>query len=81
MDFQQIQGGQQIRVLGLPTFGERHSWFTGAIVGLYFILNRFNLLASLNLLEALLFFTRRVPTRTFCRRGGDNTLLSERAGF
>ncbi len=47
LDFQQIHGGQQIRVLGFHTFGERHSWFTGATVGLYFILNKFNLLASL----------------------------------
>ncbi len=52
-DFQQIQGGQQIGILSLRTFGERNSWLTGAVAGLDFILNKFNLLASLNLLEKM----------------------------
>jgi hypothetical protein len=53
LGFQQIQGGQQIGILDLPISGKRHSWLTGAIAGLYFILNKFNLLASLNLLEKM----------------------------
>jgi hypothetical protein len=51
LGFQQIQGGQQIGILDLYTFGKRNSWSTGAIAGLSFILHEFNLLASLNLLE------------------------------
>jgi hypothetical protein len=32
---------------------EKNSWLTAAIAGFYFILNEFNLLASLNLLETI----------------------------
>jgi hypothetical protein len=39
LGFQQIQGGQQITILGLRTFGERNSWLTGMAAELYFILN------------------------------------------
>jgi hypothetical protein len=52
-DFQQIQGGQQIEILDGTTLGKRNSWLTGAIAGLYFILKRSHLLASLNLLEKM----------------------------
>ena len=51
LGFQQIQGGQQIRIPDLDPLEKRNSWLTGVVVGLYFILNKFNLLASLNLLE------------------------------
>jgi hypothetical protein len=50
-DFQQIQGGQQIGILDGTALGNRNSWLIGAIAGFSFILNRLNLLASLNLLE------------------------------
>jgi hypothetical protein len=52
-DFQQIQGGQQIGILDLTTLGRRNSWLTGAVARFYFILNKLNLLASLNLLEKM----------------------------
>jgi hypothetical protein len=51
LGFQQIQGGQQITILGLRTFGERNSWLTDMVAEFYFILNESHLLASLNLLE------------------------------
>jgi hypothetical protein len=34
MDFQQIQGGQQMGLLDLHTFGKRNSWLTGLVAGL-----------------------------------------------
>ena len=48
---QQIQGGQQIAIWDLTALGRKNSWLTGAVAGFSFILNRLNLLASLNLLE------------------------------
>ena len=53
LDFQQIQGGQQIGILDGTTLGRRNSWLTGAVAGFSFILNKLNLLASLNLLEKM----------------------------
>jgi hypothetical protein len=50
-DFQQIQGGQQIKILDGTIFGRENSWLPGVVAGFYFILNQLNLLASLNLLE------------------------------
>jgi hypothetical protein len=52
-DFQQIQGGQQIGILDLTALERSYSWLTGAVAGFYFILNKLNLLASLNLLERM----------------------------
>jgi hypothetical protein len=72
-DFQQIQGGQQIGILDLATSGRRNSWLTGAIAGFYFNVNKFNLLASLNLLENMNLYEavgeRSRGPRWFCRNG------------
>jgi hypothetical protein len=38
LDFQQIQGGQQIRDFGADAFGETKPWLTGAVARSYFIL-------------------------------------------
>ncbi len=60
---------QQITILGLRTFGERNSWLTGVVAELYFILNKFHLLASLNLLEKM-----RLPHEDHSSDGGANAL-------
>ncbi len=51
----------------------RNSWLTGAIAGLYFILNKLNLLASLNLLERICLH-EAVGERSRGRRWTDATL-------
>ena len=48
-----VLGFQQIGILNLTTFEKRNASLTGAITGLYFTLSKFNLLASLNLLEKM----------------------------
>jgi hypothetical protein len=58
LGFQQIQGGQQITILGLRAFGERNSWLTGVVAAVDCILKRPNLLACLNLLETMGFQRR-----------------------
>jgi hypothetical protein len=60
-DFQQIQRGQQIGMLDGTAFGRTNLWLTGAVAGFCFIVNKHNLLASLNLLERKFLFLRSLP--------------------
>jgi hypothetical protein len=48
-----VIAGQQMGISASTALGERKSWLAGAIAGLDFILKKFNLLASLNLLEKI----------------------------
>ncbi len=65
--------GQKVRQLFLErclrTFGERNWWLTGVVAGLYFLLNKFHLLASLNLLEKM-----HLPHEDHSSDGGANAL-------
>ena len=53
--------------------GRRNSWWTGAVAGFSFILNKLNLLASLNLLERICLH-KAVGERSRGRRWTDATL-------
>ncbi len=69
LDFQQIQGGQQIGTSDSDALEERNLCLPGSLAdwNCGFNLNEFNLLASLNLLEAYPFVCP-VPTENLRNR-------------